>query len=156
MLKLFRKPKRRKGFTLVELVTTVAIIAVITGVAMPLYQSAQDSARLSAAEMNITILRQAMMQFVGENEGNYQSIWAGGGAWANLSPFVAGTDGTNLREHMNKMDSNITYVITRPVGRAGMDLTVEVSSINMPAKYLDRHPNLHQSGFNSMRYVYRF
>lgn len=67
--------KSRKGFTLTELIVTIAIIAILMVIALPNYISMRDSARQSAHEANLKILTDSATIFVLENP-SVSTIWA--------------------------------------------------------------------------------
>ena len=54
------------GFTLVEMATTVAIIGILSSIAIPNYTSALQSGRQREAELTIATLQTAAMAFVEE------------------------------------------------------------------------------------------
>ena len=60
------KNKQKNGFTLVETVTTVAIIGILSSVAVPNYISSLHSGRQKEAELTIATLQTAAMAFVEE------------------------------------------------------------------------------------------
>jgi len=55
--------RKEKGFTLIELMVVIAIIALLVGVALPRYQIAQRKAREAVLKENLFILRQTIDQY---------------------------------------------------------------------------------------------
>ncbi len=76
--------RRRGGFTLVELLVTISIIALLLGILLPSLGSARDAARAAVCGMNLRGLGQACDNFELENRG-----------------FLAGSPGTTGRDLMN-------------------------------------------------------
>ena len=68
--------KRRGGFTLVELLATVAIIGLLIGLLLPAIQSARESARRTTCANNLKQLALACLQY-DESQGHFPS-----GGWA--------------------------------------------------------------------------
>ncbi|HHV96152.1 MAG TPA: prepilin-type N-terminal cleavage/methylation domain-containing protein, partial [Clostridiaceae bacterium] len=52
-----KNEKNEKGFTLVELMVVVAIIGVLTAIAVPVYNNSQRKARFNAHLANVRILQ---------------------------------------------------------------------------------------------------
>lgn len=55
--------RKEKGFTLIELMFVIAIIALLVSVALPRYQYAQRKAREAVLKENLFILRQTIDQY---------------------------------------------------------------------------------------------
>ncbi|MDQ7008184.1 MAG: type II secretion system protein [Acidobacteriota bacterium] len=55
--------RKERGFTLIELMVVIAIIALLVGVALPRYQIAQRKAREAVLKENLFILRQTIDQY---------------------------------------------------------------------------------------------
>ena len=64
MIKRLQKLKNKKGFTLVELMVVVAIIGVLTAIAVPMYNSVTDNANKKAVEANLRTIDSAIMQYL--------------------------------------------------------------------------------------------
>ena len=61
---------RRRGFTLVELLVVIGIIAVLIGVLLPTLGKARDAANRSACLSNIRQLSNAWIMYANDNKGN--------------------------------------------------------------------------------------
>jgi len=66
MLRLLSK--NIKGFTLVELMVVVVILGILTSIAIPMYNTTQDRARLRACQANQRIIEGAAQQYVAEDK----------------------------------------------------------------------------------------
>ncbi|GAB6076350.1 type IV pilin protein [Desulfurobacterium crinifex] len=67
---------RREGFSLVELMVVVAIIAILAAIAIPQYKKYQLKAKTSEAKMNIGAIRSAEEAYSAENDYYILTNWA--------------------------------------------------------------------------------
>lgn len=86
------------GFTLIELMITIAIIAVIAGIAIPSYNGYITTAKMAEAENNLAAIRLAQEEFYLENNRYFTGANAAaintdsGGLWT----VSKGSDGYNF------------------------------------------------------------
>jgi general secretion pathway protein G len=68
-----RKPRRaaRRGFTLMEILIVLAILAVIIGLVLPNLIGAQKGANLKAAKVAIRSVEQAVEMYAADHEGEF-------------------------------------------------------------------------------------
>lgn len=83
---------RPSGFTLVEILVVLAIIAILTSILFPVFRQVQENGRSAACQSNLKQLGMAFAQYARDYNdrlpggGNYQA-WGNGGHW------VAGVNG---------------------------------------------------------------
>ena len=75
---------RRSAFTLIELMIVVVIVAILAMVAIPLYQSSVENARMSEGISGVGTVRTALRVYAAGHNGAY--------------PVLAAVDGTGLGE----------------------------------------------------------
>ena len=98
------QPKYNSGFTLIELMIAVAIIAIIAAIAVPAYNNYISTARQTEGMDDLTTLRLAQIEFFYENDTFFQGantatlVGAAGsnGRWAPSSWNNVGGDQTLL------------------------------------------------------------
>ncbi|API86240.1 pilin [Francisella uliginis] len=88
-MKIF-KTKTQKGFSLVELMVVIAIIAILAAIAMPMYSDYTVRAKLGSQLTKIGAIKTSAVEYIIENEGNtnYSVINI-----QNLPPGVTVNDG---------------------------------------------------------------
>lgn len=78
--------QRQQGFTLVELMIAVAVIAILAAVALPSYRQHMANSRRSDAKVALLSLAQAMERFYTER-GSYAAATVGSsGVYGSASP----------------------------------------------------------------------
>ncbi|RDH90671.1 MAG: pilus assembly protein PilR [endosymbiont of Seepiophila jonesi] len=109
-----------RGFTLVELMITVAIIAIISAFAFPAYQGYVAEARIGTARLNTEPLRLALEDFFLDNNSYIAGSWIPGG----LQDLQTG----NLGWRPDGDGGNYNYVVAAPAAPltifTGYSLTV--------------------------------
>lgn len=89
-LTLSRTATRQRGFTLVELLVVVLILATLMAVAMPLYLSAVTDAQKKTCRANMqTIANAVQAARVKNNYSNYGTLITAGVTVANLPDLLA-------------------------------------------------------------------
>jgi prepilin-type N-terminal cleavage/methylation domain-containing protein len=79
--------KKNKGFTLVELLVTISLIAVLTAIAIVYYGNTQKKARDNKRRSDLEQVRAALEMYRSQN-GSYPA-----GSWSDLgSALTGGTD----------------------------------------------------------------
>ncbi len=141
------KENSRRGFTLIEILVVIAIIAILAAILFPVFAQAREKARQVSCSSNEKQLGLALMQYEQDNDefmfGLKGATVAGGGTpgWASqLYPYVKSTGvykcpddptaaATNLMGN-GETDPPISYVCNRNlVGNSNAILAAPASTV---------------------------
>ena len=130
----------KKGFTLIELMIVIAIIALLAAVAVPKFTGATDAAKKSNVLANLTTLRTSIAMFqvrngrfpvvgtdftnnsatVSTGSTGFQAVYSGG---TELPEVPAGTNVTGVangkKNQMRAINQPATLSMTMPANGAG-------------------------------------
>lgn len=81
---------RARGFTLIEVMITVAIVAILAGVALPAYREYVRRGQLPEAFAALSDFRVKMEQYYQDNRNYGVNACAGGAAGPSWAAFAAG------------------------------------------------------------------
>jgi prepilin-type N-terminal cleavage/methylation domain-containing protein/prepilin-type processing-associated H-X9-DG protein len=87
---------KRSAFTLIELLVVIAVIAILAGIAFPVFNGVQARAKQTACASNMRQIGAAMMLYCNENEGRFPGSTHDGRAeqsWIfTLAPYLSKVD----------------------------------------------------------------
>jgi type IV pilus assembly protein PilA len=84
-----RVVRNKKGFTLVELMVVVAIIGVLTAIAIPVYNNVTDNAKAKADAATLKTIQTAVTMYMAANEGKWTSAAVGTDFYCLVSTYLA-------------------------------------------------------------------
>lgn len=69
-MKLLALKNKKKGFTLLELLLVLAILAILIAIAIPVYKGQKEKAAITAHNANVRVLETAVESYRQDNSGN--------------------------------------------------------------------------------------
>lgn len=120
---------RRKGFTLIEMLIVIVVIAILLGTLLPQFRGAQDEAAEQRARSELRTLATALESYYIHNSNDFPSALS---SLISATPRIVSvipddpfrTSGT---DYSYALDTNEVYYVVYSYGR---DRAVDVSGIN--------------------------
>ena len=132
-----KRTTKMKGFTLVELVIVIAILAILTAIGLQIFNGVQENARLTTAESNARQLAGSITTYitmyrsgVGSSD---PSTWTGP---ANFYAMYTSTPGTSGKG-ATYVPSGETFGVMPPFFSVAVDETNAIANVTLtkPAGY---------------------
>lgn len=116
--------KRNRGFTLMEMLIVVAIIAVLAAIAIPVFNGSLHKAKVAADMANVRAYY-AELQIDYLTTGKYQNI---GDSWEqNVKQTITFMDGTTVQMQAGKVSAILARERTDPTsGQKGAPIGYQV------------------------------
>ena len=88
---------KKHGFTLIEILVVLAVLAILTAILLPVFASARHRARMAACASNLHQISLALHQYAADNDGSYpldDPLLAHNPhlVWALLTPYTHNTE----------------------------------------------------------------
>jgi prepilin-type N-terminal cleavage/methylation domain-containing protein len=134
--------RKSKGFTLIELMIVVAIIGILSAIAIPKFADLIRKSNEGATKGNLGALRGALAIYYGESEGVYPAVTASGpqATAGTLGAVLTADGGKYIKEvpscyapgpsygHAKSGDINIGVALGDDAGEWGYELNVTTTS----------------------------
>jgi len=102
---------RRKGFTLVELLVVIGIIALLISILLPSLNRAREQANKVKCAANLTSIYKSMYLYSNDNKGNFPRTTYKVGTAASGSYDTASTGGTSVDPFITTTDNDVVRAI---------------------------------------------
>ncbi len=125
--------KNNNGYTLIELMIVIAIIAIVSAIAIPAYTGYLASARMIEAKNNIAALKLAEEEYFLENNNYFFDISSNNANLASASgdlwTVTGGDNGVSFTYTINGAGTSYTITAT---GNAGTPVAGKIETYNKP------------------------
>jgi prepilin-type N-terminal cleavage/methylation domain-containing protein len=115
------------GFTLVELLVTIAIIAIIAAIAVPAFSRAQESSREAAGVQNLRQIMNATLSYMNDNNNRFPKAYTSDKIYwfTELSGYLAQKDGVGTTwDKMSKVFQDPAATIKKGANHFTMNANI--------------------------------
>jgi len=124
-----------KGFTLIEILVVVAIVAILAAIAFPSYQEQVVKTRRADAEGALMSLSNAMERYYVQNNSYVGAAVGAGGIFPNEAPLDGGTKYYDLSIPAASLTATSYTVRAVPKNAQAGDGCLELLSVGTRTKY---------------------
>lgn len=124
----------KKGFTIVELLIVIAVIAILVGIALPRFRGMQEEGKIAQAKGELRTLQTAVESYYIHNDNTYPDT---GDTWqtalTGAMPNIIGTaltdpfNGATEYGYANDEEDPVKYYVLYSVGIGTTAATAEIS-----------------------------
>ncbi|TCT16895.1 type IV pilus assembly protein PilA [Natranaerovirga pectinivora] len=124
--------KNQKGFSLVELIIVIAILAVIAGIAAPNLIGYVQRSRVSADESNATLIANAILVELADRGGNTYSTGGDANSTVEFRQYTPAEANANPdRTLINDAIGNLQNVPTQKVATGNFYIKIENGKVSV-------------------------
>ncbi len=132
-----QKNKKRKGFTLIELVIVIVILGILAGVAALSFTDVTQSSKDGVAKANLRAMKSAVTVYQSSHKGALPAAAGGSqGGGANSATYVGMANLTDLLEddaYTNPVGYTYTYTYTAATATTPESASLSVTGGGLPA-----------------------
>ncbi|ASG68637.1 type IV pili fiber building block protein [Francisella halioticida] len=121
------KTKAQKGFSLVELMVVIAIIAILAAVAIPMYSNHTTRANLGAEMAQLGGVKSDVAKDIANNNGSVTGV---SGDAANTPAGVSVADGVITDSNVSNVVSGASMTLTPTVGSGAITWACNISGVS--------------------------
>jgi prepilin-type N-terminal cleavage/methylation domain-containing protein len=112
--------QKQTGFTIVELLVVIVVIAILAAITIVAYNGIQQRARMATAQTDMRNIHQAMMTRIINGEANDGTTWVNAVTDAKLYDATHGTYTKLFAFCSNTTDNTISIVAWNPIQNLGV------------------------------------